>query len=169
VVEPGTFEILVGASAADIRLQGSVSVTAPRVAPGSNGHTADIYHQLPKGEAISRHDFEALLGHPVPVNGGTKKGQYTINTPVGDMRDSFLGRRLYNYMQKQMATFVKGHEDAPMGLLMASVAREMPLRGVLMMSNGAVSREAMEAFVAIMNGKILRGGGALLKAIFDEL
>ena len=168
VVKPGTFAILVGASAADIRLQGRVEVTAPRVTPGANEQAAAIYHDFPRGEAISRQDFEALLGRSVPVNGGTKKGQYTVNTPVGDMRDSFLGRRLYSYLEKQMATFIKGHEDTPMGLLMASVAREMPLRGMLMMSNGAVSREVLEAFVTIMNGRILRGGGALVRGIWRK-
>jgi beta-glucosidase len=169
VVKPGTFEILIAASAADIRLRARVAVTDAPVAPGANGHTAAVYHDLPRGEAISRQDFEALLGHPVPANGGFSKGRYTVNTPVGDMRDSFLGRRLYGYVEKRLAKMTAGKEDTPTGLLMRAVVREMPLRAMLVMGNGAVSREIMEAFVAIMNGKILRGSGALIKAIFDEL
>jgi hypothetical protein len=146
-----------------------VAVTAAPVTVGANGHTTAVYHDLPRGEAISRQDFEALLGHPVPANGGFSKGRYTVNTPVGDMRDSFLGRRLYGYVEKRMAKMTAGKEDTPTGLLMRAIVREMPLRAMLIMGNGAVPREIMEAFVVIMNGKILRGSGALLKAILDEL
>lgn len=168
-VEAGTFEILVGASAQDIRLQDTVEVTSVQpVEAGMNGHTAAIYHNLRKGQAVSRQDFEMLLGHPVPANVGTKKGEYTINTPLGDMRESFVGRQLLGLMEKQMAQMIAGQEETPTGLLMRAMAQEAPLRAILMMGDGKITRETLDAIVKLANGRYVRGAGGLLKAIIAK-
>jgi beta-glucosidase len=163
VVEAGKFEILIGASAADIRLQGSVEVaSAQRV---SALREPAVYHHFPKGEPIGRADFERLLGRPVPPNEAAKKGSYTLNTPICDMEDSVVGRRLYGYLAGQMGKMIEGQEDTPTGVLMAAVAREMPLRGILMMGNGSISREMLDGLLDVTNGKYVRGAGGVLREI----
>ena len=140
-------------------------INAPQVAAGANGHTAAIYHDFPRDKAVSQKDFESLLGRSVPANEGPQKGQYTINTPLGDMQDSFIGRQLYSFIERQMAKMLAGEEDTPMGLLMQAMTHEMPLRAMLMMGDGQISREMLDALVTMMNGRTLRGGGALIKAL----
>ena len=168
-VEAGTFDILVGASAQDIRLQASVEVTSSRpVDAGANGHTTGIYHNFPKGKAVSRQDFEGLLGRSVPANEGAKKGEYTINTPIADMGESFIGRQLNAYMNKQMTKMIGDQEGTPTAMLMQAIASEMPLRGILMMDGGAISREMLDSVVALANGHLIKGVGGLLKAIREK-
>jgi beta-glucosidase len=163
-VEAGAFEILVGASSADIRLRAEVQVEAGPLAPlPLSPDQLAPYYQLPTTSTIPDATFEALLGRPLPANQGERKGAYTLNSPVGDMQDSPIGRLLGNVMQKQMQRMIQGQEDTPIGLLMEAMAREMPLRAMLM-TGGAISREMLEALLVMINGNFFKGLGALVKA-----
>jgi len=167
--ESGTFEILAGASAGDIRLSASVELISTQpAAPAVDRHKLAAYYDFPKDSPVCQADFEALLGKPVPLNQSPKKGKYSLNTPVGDMSDSFIGRRLFSFMQKQMAKMIDGQEDTPTGLLMASMAREMPMRGMLMVADGSITREILEALLLLINGSFLKGLSAMIKAMWQK-
>ncbi len=161
-VEAGTFEILVGASSRDIRL--SAAIEMPGAQPAAARTELAVYHAFPKGAAVSQTDFEALLGRPVPPNQEARKGQYTFNTPVGDMRESFIGRQFAGMMKKQMGKMIAGKEDTPMALLMEAVSREMPLRGMLM-GDTPLTRELLEALLLMMNGRFFKGLFALVRSL----
>jgi beta-glucosidase len=165
-VEAGAFEILAGASSRDIRLSATVEVTSTRQAAA----TADreglaAYYRFPKGAPVDQGSFEALLGRPVPPNEAITKGSYTLNTPVGDMQDAFVGRQLFGLMNRQMAQLIQGQEGTPTALLMKAVAREMPLRGMLMSGNASITREMLEALLVMINGRALKGLSALIGAL----
>jgi hypothetical protein len=95
------------------------------------------------------------------------KGEaYTINTPITDMRDSFVGRLLGGYMKRQVNALIKGgDEDSPTALLLEAIVREAPLRTMLMTGDGVVSREMLDALLIMINGKFFVGLGALIKAL----
>ena len=138
-------------------LTASVEVVSTQAAaPTVDRHKLAAYYDFPKGSPVSQADFEALLGRPVPLNQAPKKGQYDLNTPVGDMSDSFIGRQLFSFMQKQMAKMIEGQEDTPTALLMESMAREMPMRGMLMVADGSITRPMLEALLLLINGKLLQ-------------
>jgi beta-glucosidase len=165
-VEAGDFEVLVGASSRDIRLSATVEVTSTRqAAPTPDREGLSAYYDFPKGAPVDQRSFETLLGRPVPPNEAPTKGSYTINTPVGDMTDSFVGRQLFGLMERQMAKMIQGQEDTPTALLMKAVAREMPLRGMLMSGNGSITREMLDALLVVINGQPLQGLFALVGAI----
>lgn len=167
-VESGQFEILVGASSRDIRLQGSIEVKASQPASTKDSTVPAVYVKFPKGTPVSQQDFEALLGHPVPANEGSKKGHYTINTPFEDLNGSFIGRRLNKFMQSQMAKMIAGQEGTPTAVLMEAMAREAPLRLLMMMGGGTVTRAMLDALLMILNGKVIRGAWALFRAIRNK-
>jgi beta-glucosidase len=167
VVESGMFEVLVGASATDIRLLGKVEVVSCQSISSLNEPA--VYHDFPKGKPVNQADFESLLGRPVPPNEGERKGEYTINTPLGDMNDSFIARQLQAYLERQMGRMIGVEEDTPTALLMRAMVKELPLRGVLMISDGAISREMLDALIAMINGRIVRGAGRLISAITSKL
>lgn len=163
-VEEGDFEILVGASSRDIRLQGNVKVTPERVATPQRNNELAAYHNFPKGTPISQKDFEALIGRPVPPNERSQKGEYTINTPVADMRETFLGWLLFKVIDRQVSKMISGIEETPTALLMTSMAQEMPLRGIFLVG-GSITRETLEALLVMLNGQFFKGVRALIKAV----
>ncbi|MCK4898480.1 MAG: glycoside hydrolase family 3 C-terminal domain-containing protein [Anaerolineales bacterium] len=163
-VESGTFEILVGASSRDIRLSASVVVeSAKEVASTVDCEALAVYYDFPKDAQISKEDFENLLGKAVPGNEAVMGKPYTINTPIGDLQDSFIGRQLGKVMQRQVQSSIKDDEESPTAQLFKAMAREAPLRTMLMM--GGITREMLNALLIMINGKFFKGLYALVKAI----
>ncbi|MCU0486417.1 MAG: glycoside hydrolase family 3 C-terminal domain-containing protein [Anaerolineales bacterium] len=167
IVEPGDFEILIGASSRDIRLTANLHLTAAHgaaspVDPAKPAKPAAYYH-VSKDHPFSQADFEALLGHPVPPNLPTPKGSYNLNTPLKEMRDSFVGRQIFKMMVGQIEKMVKGQEDTPTGLLLRAMAQEMPMRSMLMFG-GPLNRPKVEALLLMINGHFLKGLLAFIRA-----
>ena len=164
VVEPGDFEILVGASSRDIRLTAALHLTAGQGAASPADKTKlSAYYHLTQGYRFSQSDFEALLGHPVPANVEPQKGEYTLNTPVSELTGSFIGRQLYKMLGDGMGKMIQGQEDTPTGALMRSMIQEMPMRSILMMP-GPLDRPKLEALLLMMNGHFFKGLFALVQS-----
>ena len=165
-VEPGVFEILVGASSRDIRLRATVTVESkdpPATAVDRQALAA--YFDLKKDTAISQAAFERLLGRKVPRNEIVKGEPYTRNTPISDMQGSFVGRQLGAFIQRQLrARIGDGSEDDPNVPMIEAVAWEGPLRILMMGSDGAINREMLDALVLLVNGRYHKGLPALLRA-----
>jgi beta-glucosidase len=166
-VESGDFEILVGASSRDIRLAATVPVVSSQpVTFQPADRKPQAYFEYGQPARIGQQDFEAVLGHPTPPNQVPGKGNYTINTPIGDMRDSFIGRQLFNLMSQQVKKMFQGSDtDNPIAALIDAMLAEMPLRSMLMMSNGALNREMMDGLLVMINGRFFPGLFTLLKGV----
>jgi beta-glucosidase len=159
----------VGASSRDIRLSTSLQVTSTlQAASISERDRSPAYHYFPKGASVNQKDFEALLGRVLPANLGSKKGTYSINTPIGDMSDSLFGRLLHDYMGKQIKKIIAGQEETPTALLMEVMIDEAPLRTLLMTGDGSITRPMLDAMLTMINGHFLRGAAALVKAVRDK-
>jgi beta-glucosidase len=163
-VESGAFEILVGASSRDIRLEGKVEVqSAQPTAPAIDMARLAAYYDFPKGEPVSQEAFEALLGHPVPQNVEPKKGEYTLNTPLGDLQGSFIGRLMFKMMNGIARKMAGDHLDSPTGLLMEQMMVELPLRGVLAFGGERLSRAMIEGLLEMFNGRFFKGFWRIVK------
>ena len=121
-----------------------------------------VYYNFPKGANVSQAEFEALLGHPVPPNEGPKAGRYDLNTPIGEMNASLIGRQLYNTLNKQFQEMIKGKEDTPTGVMLQTMSHEMPLRSMLM--GGQMNRDKLEALLLMINGHGFKGFLRLIKS-----
>jgi len=66
-------------------------------------------------------------------------------------------------VEKQLQQMNQGKEDTPMAQLMIAIIREMPLRTMLMMGDGTLNREQLEALLMMINGRFFKGLGAFLK------
>ena len=53
-------------------------------------------------------------------------------------------------------------------VLMEVMMDEMPLRSILMMGDGALTREVLDGLLIMINGKFFSGAGALIKGIFNK-
>jgi beta-glucosidase len=164
-VEAGDFEIVVGASAQDIRLTKMVTVTAEQSAPQVDRAALDAYYNFPKGMPVSQGDFEALMGRPLPSNIRPKKGNYDLNTPISDMDDSWIGRALFRLLKKMQARMLHGQEESVTTLIWRAGLQTAPARAILLLDNASFNRESLEALLMMINGHFIKGLGALIKAI----
>lgn len=163
LVETGMFEILVGSSCADIHLSAFVEVTGDETVT-STPVELSAYFEAAKAGEIRQETFEKLLGRKAPKNVPAKKGQYTLNTPIGEMQDSFIGRQLFKMVEKNMKSMLQGMEDTPMELLMTAMMKEMPMRTMLMMGGDGINRGMLEGLLTMMNGKFFKGLSHLLRS-----
>ena len=155
-VEGGTYQVMVGASVADIKLTGSVT------AVGTGAENPYPAKELPdyysgRIEAVSDRQFEILLGHPIPD--GTWSGTLTMNDAICQMyyAKSGLARLVYkvltNLLNKSMA------KGTPNLNLMFNY--NMPFRGIAKMTGGICTMESAEGILTIVNGHFFRGLGRI--------
>jgi beta-glucosidase len=156
-IEGGRFEILIGSSSQDIRLRENLIVRSPADIPAYDREALASYYQLSQEAFFSPEAFAALLGREVPEHQAPERGEYTLNTPVMDMQDSLVGRLLFRMMESQVEKIIAGQEESPNALMIRTMIREMPLRGILMQGQGPLNRNRLEALLLLLNGRVFKG------------
>jgi len=148
-VESGGFDILIGASSADIRLCGSVKVasTAQDAPIPDYTKTAPCYFtgevsDVPNGQ------FEAVLGRPIPPAEKDKSLPIVITDNLENAAHTKWGGRFVRLITFIMRRFNKG----PNAVMMMAVALQTPFRSFIAMSGGLASMKMMDGLLRILNG-----------------
>lgn len=162
-VEPGVFEIRVGASSRDIRQTAIVDVTCDKPPPRRPAPSS--YRDPASG--FDRDAFAALYGRPLPDNVACRHGQYTLNTPLTDMCASPVARLLLATARRQAG---KRFTDrgSPLYLLVNSVLTDMSLRMLLLVSRGAIGKRTVQALLLLSNGRHAPGIRALIGGLLAD-
>ena len=144
-VEGGSYQLLAGASSADIRLTTAVTVEGTGAPDPYAGKNLEHYRTA-QVQNVPDAEFEALLGRPIPEN----KVRIDRNMTLGEM----------------------GHGRSPLGWLVAAVLGallrrsikrgkpdlnilfqyNMPLRALAKMTNGAISMGMVDGIVMELQG-----------------
>ncbi len=162
-IESGKYEILIGASAADIRLSGTVDVVGTNAPlPYDMGQledyvSGDITH-------ISDKEFETLLGHKIP--NGHWSGKLDRNDAICQMyyAKSAPARLVYKIMTKILnKSMAKGKPD-----LNIMFIYNMPFRAIGKMAGGMCSQEMVDGIMRIVNGHFFGGLGQVIGGFFRQ-
>jgi beta-glucosidase len=158
-VEPGRYEVLVGASSRDLRGDAAVTVVGE---PFPARDEPTIYrHPTPELD-VDDAAYAALLRRPLPPNPGYPP-PYTRNTPFGAVADTPVGRLLVEQYERELrASFSDDPANAP---LIRSMLTEAPLRTLLM--GGRVTSEQLDLLVELLNGREIDPDR--LQRVFGEL
>jgi len=148
VVEQGAYEVQVGASSRDIRLQTTVEKA------GVSCRTVDY----PCGNA-GRPAFEALLGRSVPRE--PEKRPFTLDSPLGTTKNTLLGSMILKFGVKSAKEAIGGGQAEAVEKMAKASIYEMPVRNMGM--NGGMTRENLRGMVEIFNGHFFRGMKLLAK------
>ena len=162
-IDGGEYDILIGASVADIKLSGTVTVK------GTNAPAPYDMSKLPsyaKGniKAVSDAEFEALLGHPIPDGGWS--GTLEMNDAICQLyyAKSWPARQVYKIMTNMLnKSMEKGKPD-----LNIIFVYNMPFRAIGKMAGGAVSQKMCEDIVQIVNGHFFKGVGGVIGGFFKQ-
>jgi beta-glucosidase len=160
-VEGGSYRIMAAASGQDIRLQGSVTVAGDGREDllRSLAEKAPAYYRLASGERrippdIPAADFEALYGEPLPPDHRLPGEPFTINNTLKDIGGHPVGKALRDSVLAGMgqAFGAQGGEDDSMARMFEAMLGDMPLRGLVMMSQGQLTRDQLDRILAAVNG-----------------
>ncbi|MBQ7837707.1 MAG: glycoside hydrolase family 3 C-terminal domain-containing protein [Clostridia bacterium] len=150
-VESGEFEILVGASSADIRLSATVSVSGTTENIPDYSAVAPLYYS---GDVqnVPEDQFVAVLGRPLPACDYAPDRALSICDTFESCKHTKNGKRFY----KLLTTVV------PAGFAQA-IALQTPFRDFISMSGGVMSEDMADGLVKWIAGekggirKILKG------------
>ncbi|MDE6951085.1 MAG: glycoside hydrolase family 3 C-terminal domain-containing protein, partial [Lachnospiraceae bacterium] len=157
------YEIMAGASAADIRLSGIVTVAGTKAPAPCDMEKLPNYA---KGEILSVSDMEwkELLGHEIPD--GKWNGTLGTNDAICQMyyAKSFLARQVYKVLTGMLNKSIKkGKPD-----LNITFIYNMPFRGIGKMTGGIVSQHMVDGIVKMVNGHFFGGAGQVISGFFKQ-
>lgn len=145
VVEAGEFELLVAASAVDVRGTALVRVEADGAAPAPTPATPV---PAPAGPVADDAEFAALLGRPVPVPAPVRP--FTRNSTAADLASHPLGRPLLAALRRVMARQFSAADTEGIEDLVDALLAGMPLRSFVLMGAG-ISFPTLDRLIALLN------------------
>ena len=165
-IDGGEYDILVGASVADIRLSASVSVK------GTEGPKCEELDKIPSyvtGDIknISDKEFEELLGHEIPD--GKWAGTIQPNDAIAQLyyAKSLKARLAWKVLTNMLNKSIeKGEPD-----LNITFIYNMPIRAIGKMAGGMVSQKMCDGILDIVNGHAIgffKGTGKLISGFFKQ-
>jgi beta-glucosidase len=162
--EAGEYTILAGASAADIRLEGTVAVNGDSKDPVPDLRIKlSEYYQLKNNVLdISEEQFTILYGRPLPPRERDPKAPFDRNSLICEIKDTFAGKRIYKMINKQMAGMTDSGDETGAAMMQAMI-NELPLRAMIMLGGEKMGKHALDALLLMVNGKLLRGLFMMLK------
>jgi len=160
-VESGKYEIQIGASSRDIRAKREVVVHSknPTSPVPDYRSVAPRYYQLnTETKIFEQKQFEALCGRVITEEKPPKKGEYSLNSMVQEVRSAGLvGKAIYNITMLGIKRANRGDKPEDQKKMAEVMAKEMPLRTLATFSLGRISLEQMEAYILMMNGHVFKG------------
>lgn len=146
-IDGGEYDILIGASVADIRLSGTVTVQGT-AAPLPYALSALPSYSRGEIKAVSAGEFETLLGGPIPD--GKWKGRLQMNDAICQLyyAKSLKARLVYKVITAKLnKSIAKGEPNLDLIFIC-----NMPFRAIGKLAGGAVSQEMCRAVVDMVNG-----------------
>ncbi len=162
-METGDYQIMVGASVADIRLEGSIRIVGTTEEyPYEKEKMPSYYSGII--QKVNEEEFTVLLGHSIPD--GKWRGELGINDAVCQMyyAKSGLARFVYRLLTSiKRKSERKGKPD-----LNILFIYNMPFRGIAKMTEGAVSMKMVYGMVDAVNGHFWRGMKQIVGGFFEN-
>jgi beta-glucosidase len=146
-VETGDFDILVGASSRDIKLEATVNVegTVECEIPDYRETAPNYYNNV---SGITREDFAAVYGElPSPDIDESKK--IDIYCCLNDARHTKWGGKLCRMIEKIMSKM--GSAENGDGKMLAAMATQIPIRNFIAMSMGVFSPKMADGLLKMLN------------------
>ena len=151
-LEAGQYEIYVGNSSRDIFKTENIEIESLDVITEEK---AKNYFNITKDFSPNDEDFKALLGYDIPKPRPIKP--YDINSTFGEVKNTFVGKRLHKIIKREIAKTFKDSNDEVALLMIDHMLEEMPIRSLVMFSDGVLSFRRAQGLIDLMNKRICRG------------
>ncbi|WP_186578471.1 beta-glucosidase family protein [Aquibacillus kalidii] len=163
-VEEAEYEIMIGASSADIRLEDTIFIEGTGASVPYDKEKLPSYYS---GNAnnISKEEFEILLEREVPVStwDRTKPLGYTDTIEQCQYAKGLFGRLIYHSIVFAHWSLWKIGKRSTANLIMMSIYH-MPFRGIARLTGGIVNMPMLDGILMMVNGQFFKG----LRHVFKE-
>jgi beta-glucosidase len=151
-VEDGEYEIQVGPSSRHLPLQATVQATGEKLSQHKKDKYPE-YFDLPKDDfAVSDASFEALYGQKLPPGSRQPNEPFDLNSTLAEVAGTEIGKKFLDMVLRQASqTLGEGAQD--LFVMMEKMIMDLPMRGLFMMSGGAITPPLLGGLVDLMNGK----------------
>ncbi|MGL4346031.1 MAG: glycoside hydrolase family 3 C-terminal domain-containing protein, partial [Cellulosilyticaceae bacterium] len=147
-IEQGEYTLFVGNSSRDLPLQIQIPVQGEQVVPT---HKYEKEKVLKNGIMdVDYTNFEQLFDGPVPHM--PEETGVTMNTRLGDILKTEAGAAALDGLIKRMRGAFEVEDEA--AKMMSGILFDMPIRGIGMLSGGALDKGMMAKLIDQINSKI---------------
>lgn len=163
-VESGVYEISVGSSSRDLRLNTTIEVVGDDKEELLSWQKEKLstYFNFPKTEMeVSEDKFSILYGKPLPDRTHIKGMPFTKNNTIGDVKDTLAGKITIK-ASKAIAGKMAGDDEEAKAIIDSAVL-DAPLRAMLTTGDPRLTIGRLDGLVDMYNGKYLRGFWRLIK------
>lgn len=162
-VESGRYQLMVAASAEDVRLTGEVEVKGTDAPIPYDREELSCYFSA-QVENIPDGQFETLLGRPIPQSKWDRSAPLGMNDSLLQM--SYAKGLVARFAAGRLAAIQRSSEAKGAPNLNVLFIHNMPFRGLAKMSNGLASTEMAASVLEICNGHFFRGLGKVIGGFF---
>lgn len=161
-MQQGSYNILVGASSRDIRLQQRIELDGD-TQPVCDQHLQGTWYEHLQGKP-GKEDMEALLGQKISGPKHIKHRQYSIDNSIMDMQGSLVMRIMFKIMERQIGKSNGGVDYNNPAFKMSIIsATEVPLKNLCIVSGGMMKKNVAQGLVHMANGRFFAGLKAMAK------
>jgi beta-glucosidase len=154
IVEPGNFQIRVGASSRDVRLQARIHISAGQAASQLARKAHPPFPHIP-GQ-VTDEAFLQMLGTeslPMPNN---KIRPYHRNSLMAELKHSMMGRLVRRQGHRVAIAEMENADDPAQRRMVKELVDNMPLRGLVIFSQGELLFEDLDTLIAFLNLRFLK-------------
>lgn len=146
-VQSGTYDILVGASSADMRLELRVELESTAPDAPLPDYSAALDYATGNILAVPDSQFESLLGRPIPPTVKDKTLPIVITDNFENAAHTKWGGRINRLLGFVLTHFNKG----PNAEMVRGLAVQTPFRSFIAMSGGLANTKMMDGLLRILN------------------
>ncbi|WP_100406490.1 beta-glucosidase family protein [Bacillus solitudinis] len=163
-IEEAEYEIMIGASIADIRLKETIFVEGTGAPLPYNKELLPSYYSA-KANNVTQDEFEALIERKVPVAtwDRSKPLGYTDTIEQCQYAKGLFGRLMYYSVVFVHWFLWKVGRRSTANLIMMSIYH-MPFRGIARLTGGIVNMPMLDGILMMVNGHFFKG----LSHVFKE-
>ncbi|WHX50101.1 glycoside hydrolase family 3 C-terminal domain-containing protein [Paenibacillus woosongensis] len=156
-IEEAQYEIMIGASSADIRLKGIHAVKGTNAPLPYDKEKLPSYYSGQVGQ-VSQEEFESLLGHKVPAASWDRTKPLGYNDTIAQCQyaRSAFARFAFHVIAFAHRFLWKIGKRSTANLIMMSVYH-MPFRGIARMTGGIVNMPMLDGLLMVVNGQFFKG------------
>ena len=160
-LENGAYQIHVGASSLDLRLESSIIVEGETIVCSKYD---EIYSEFLKTSLMNKETFETIVDRKIPKYKFHAK-PYTVETPIGEFKGFFgsifrkiavdIGNKQYKKAKKIKDPLIKEREMKA-GIFIARLMPNNSLRSLSFSSGGMLSYSKVQAILQLVNNHPIR-------------